>query len=127
MSYSRLSHLIVVIAAASSLSAQAHPADKGLDANKAAVSTSARTAGLSGSATSPLLTPISTADTSADIRDTNVKLAAVSSTSEILGAMKAQKTTLEVQQAELKGWMLILIGGFLIWTMSQRRIRSIFD
>jgi hypothetical protein len=127
MSYSRLSHLIAVIAAAGSLSAQAYPANNGPDSNMAAAPTSARAAGSPGLVAPPSLSPVSTTDISADVRDTKVKLAAVSSTSEILGAIKAQKTTLAVQQVELKGWMLVLIGGFLIWTMSQRRIRSIFD
>jgi len=126
MSYKKLSHLIVAVAAASSMAAQPQPASKEADTGATAVSANAGAADLSGQLASAFSqTPVG--DVSVQAQSANVKLAAVSSSNEILGAVRARKSNLGMQQTEVSEWVLVLIGAFLIWTMSQRRTRSTLD
>ena len=125
MGYRKLLHIFLTAAALSSLAVQAQTGD-----SVAGIGTSAASVGSSGAspqmnATSPI--HASGSGISAETKSADVKLAAVASSTELLGSVKAKKSKLEMQQTELNGWMLVLIGGFLIWTMSQRRTRSTLD
>jgi len=127
MSYKKLSHLIAAVAAASSMAAQPQPASSESDTHATAVSASPAAADLSGQLASAFSNQTPVANVSAQAQGANVKLAAVSSSNEILGAVRARKSNSGMQQTEVSEWVLVLIGAFLIWTMSQRRVRSILD
>ena len=127
MSYKKLSHLIAAVAAASSMAAQPQPASNEYDTRAATVSANAGAADLSGQFASAFSNQTPVGNVSAQAQGANVKLAAVSSSNEILGAVKARKTNLGVQETQVSEWVLVLIGAFLIWTMSQRRTRSTLD
>ena len=125
MGYRKLLHIFLTAAALSSLAVQAQSAGSGAGVDALAVSVSSSGASPQMDTTSPIRA--SGSGILAGTKSADVKLAAVASSTELLGSVKARKSKLEIQQTELNGWMLVLIGGFLIWTMSQRRTRSTLD
>jgi hypothetical protein len=127
MSYRKLLHIFVAVAAINSVAAQAHPAGSGTDASTSTISKSVRPGTPSRQTDSTAPIPTLGAGITEDAETADVKLAAVASSTEFLGSVKARKSKVGMQSTELNGWMLVLIGGFLIWTMSQRRIRSTLD
>jgi len=127
MSYKKISYLIAAFAATSSMAAQAQPASNEIDGRVTAVSANAVAADLSGLPASVSSNHAPSGNVSAQAQGADVKLAAVSSSNEFLGAVRVRKSTLGVKQTEVSEWVLVLIGAFLIWTMSQRRIQSTLD